>query len=161
MKLTFRLRFYTHFGQSLFLSGNHDLLGNGDFERAVALKYLNEAFWEVSLNVPEECVPDTEIIYNYVLRNADGSLLYDWGKNRVLNPAAFQADEVLMIDAWNSPGLYENVFYTEPFKRVLLPGRQTEFRAAAPSKVTHTFKVKAPLLTKNQTLCLLGNAPAL
>jgi len=161
MKLTFRLRFYTHFGQSLFLSGNHDLLGNGDFERAVPLKYLNEAFWEVSLNVPEECVPDTEIIYNYVLRNVDGSLLYDWGKNRVLNPSAFQADEVLMIDAWNSPGLYENVFYTEPFKRVLLPGRQTEFRAAAPSKVTHTFKVKAPLLTKNQTLCLLGNAPAL
>jgi 4-alpha-glucanotransferase len=161
MKLTFRLRFYTHYGQSLFLTGNHDLLGNGDFERAVALKYLNETFWEVSLAITEEGVPDANIIYNYVLRNADGSLLYDWGKDRVLNPAAFRADEVLMIDAWNSPGLYENVFYTEPFKNVLLQGRQREFQSAAQSKVTHTFKAKAPLLSKNQTLCLLGNNPAL
>src|SRR5437867_6978165 len=103
MKLTFRLRFYTHFGQLLFLSGNHELLGNNDPERALPLRYVSEKFWEVSLDFPAGTFPDTRIIYSYVLRNVDGSFICDWGNDRALDLASFDCEEVLLIDSWNSP----------------------------------------------------------
>jgi 4-alpha-glucanotransferase len=161
MKLTFRLRYRTEFGQSLFLTGEHDILGNGRMEKAVPLQYLNPEFWEAIIHLPDGAAPDAEIIYCYISRNADGSVIQDWGRDRKINPVAFEQDEVLILDSWNDAGTCENVFYTEPFKQVLLKANHTEARSPAPPDPTHTFKVKAPLLTKGQTLCLLGETPVL
>jgi 4-alpha-glucanotransferase len=161
MKLSFRLRYRTKFGQSLFLTGDHDILGSGQIETAVPLQYLNPECWEATIQLPGNAAPDAEIIYNYISRNADGSVIQDWGRDRRINPAQFEQDEVLILDSWNDAGTCENVFYTEPFKQVLLKANLTEVRSPAPPAATHTFKVKAPLLAKGQTLCLLGETPAL
>jgi 4-alpha-glucanotransferase len=200
MRLTFQLRFYTHPGQSLWLTGNHEIFGNGDLSRAIPLQYLNSQFWHATLVFPPAAPPDAEITYNYVLRNPDGTVIYDWGADKTINPASLTNDEVLIMDSWNPAGLYENAFYTEPFKNILLPSlsltprfsdsvrdersetnknplslapRFSGVSSAAPEaskpfqrfppppSTTHTFKVKSPLLTPNQTLCLLGNSPAL
>ncbi|HTL54853.1 MAG TPA: 4-alpha-glucanotransferase [Candidatus Limnocylindrales bacterium] len=161
MRITFQLRFHTQFGQSLWLSGNHEILGNGSIEEAVPLQYLNEELWQVTLVIPQNAVPDADIVYGYFLREADGGICCDWGKDRVINPASFSVPEVMVIDSWNSTGLVENAFYTEPFKEVLLKPDLAEVRLPSPTRITHVFKVKAPLLQKNQTLCLLGNVPAL
>ena len=45
MKVQFYLRFYTHTGQNLFITGNIDALGNHDAEKAFPLQYLNDQFW--------------------------------------------------------------------------------------------------------------------
>ncbi|MDE3237047.1 MAG: 4-alpha-glucanotransferase, partial [Bacteroidota bacterium] len=68
---------------------------------------------------------------------------------------------VLIKDAWNFAGYFENAFYTEPFQKVLLKENHTAVKIAVPKKVTHVFKAKAPLLAKGQTLCLLGSATSL
>ncbi len=161
MKLTFRLRFHTEYGQSLFLTSDHELFGNGMVEKAVPLHYLNEESWTVTLELPGRALPDAGIVYNYFLRNRDGSLVYDWGTDKVINPASFRQKDVLIIDAWNHAGYYENAFYTEPFKQVLLKANHTEVVTDTPANVSHYFKVKAPLLAKGQTICLLGNRPGL
>ena len=161
MRVTFRLRYHTDFGQSLWLTGNHELLGNGQAERAIALQYLNEEFWQVRLVMAAAAMPEAGIVYSYLLREAEGTVVQDWARDRIISLAAFKADELLIIDSWNSPGQCENVFYTEPFKQVLLKPNRAQVRAPAPAKVTHIFKVKAPLLVSGQTLCLLGNTPAL
>lgn len=161
MRFTFQLRFRTHPGQSLFLTGNHEILGGGRFESALPLRYLDPETWEVSLVLPRSAAPDLDISYRYVLREADCSLEYDWGDDRVFNPFAFPQEEILILDAWNNPGFVENAFYTEPFKHILLKANHTEVPVAAPARTTHLFKAKAPLLEKGQTLCLLGNTPAL
>src|SRR5579871_3750767 len=101
MRFIFKLRFYTHFGQSLWLTGNHPALGNGEPERALPLRYVNHEFWEGVLEFPANAIPDTEIVYNYILRNADGSLIQDWGHDRVMNPSSFSASEILIVDSWN------------------------------------------------------------
>jgi len=160
MKLIFRLRFHTKVGQSLFITGNHDLLGAGRIERAAPLQYLNADFWQTTLQFPDEAIPDAAIVYNYVLRNADGSTVQDWGDDRSINPSSFKQDEILIIDSWNHAGAVENAFYTEPFKKVLLQSNHTEIRILAAPGATHTFKVKVPLLLKGQTLCLTGNCAA-
>ncbi|HEV2437990.1 MAG TPA: 4-alpha-glucanotransferase [Verrucomicrobiae bacterium] len=161
MTLTFKLRFHTRYGQSLWLTGDHEILGGGEVERATPLRYLDQEFWQASITLPKEAATNVEIHYNYVLREADGLAIQDWGNGRAINPAAFAQEEVLIVDAWNNEGFLENAFYTEPFQQVLLKPNHTEVRGPALSDATHTFKVKAPLLEKGQTLCLLGDAAAL
>lgn len=161
MRLTFQLRFHTHPGQSLFLTGAHEFFGESRIEAALPLTWLDEHTWQAIVVVPRAALPDAGVAYHYVLRAADGSVVHDWGDDRVLNLARVNADELLIIDAWNHPGFYENAFYTEPFRDILLKANFTETHAAVPETITHIFKVKAPLLGKGQTLCLLGNAPAL
>ena len=161
MRVTFQLRFHTRPGQSLWLSGPHELLGNDNLEAAIPLQFLDSETWQVTLLIPPGAVPVTGIPYYYCLREADGTLARDWGKDRILNLPSCAVKELQIIDSWNHPGFYENAFYTEPFKEVLLKANHTEVRVPAPEKVTHLFKAKAPLLQKNQTLCCLGSAPAL
>jgi 4-alpha-glucanotransferase len=160
MKVTFRLRYRSQFRQSLWLTGSHPSLGGGDIEQAVPLEYLNEEFWQVPIELPPDTT-NTPIRYDYILRNADGSQVADWGGDRALVPSESGRDELLVIDSWNDAGAAENAFYTEPFKNVLLAGNFTKVDVPATANPTHTFRVKAPLLARGQTLCLLGDGAAL
>ena len=175
MKLTLKLRYRTAFGQSLLVTGSHPLLGAGNAARAVPLAYLNEDFWQVTLSFPRASGPKSGISYNYVLRQPDSSTVTDWGNDHGLSPELFSEEEVIVVDSWNAAGSPENAFYTEPFKEILLRDqrrsgvsaerRQLEtggqkVRRSAETPL-HTFKVKAPLLARGQTLALLGNVDAL
>jgi 4-alpha-glucanotransferase len=71
------------------------------------------------------------------------------------------ATHSVVIDSWNDLGTVENVFFTEPFRNVLLRTDKEPVGAKPPYSATHWFNVKAPLLPEGQTLCLLGNASAL
>src|SRR2546421_6080948 len=133
MRLTFRVRFHTHPGQSLWLAGDHEIFGNCNLARALPLHYQNDQFWEASLIFPPGTAPDTELAYNYVLRQPDGTHIYDWGNDKRINPASLSAGEVLVIDSWNPAGFYENAFYAEPFKKVLLKENQREALSLTPS----------------------------
>jgi 4-alpha-glucanotransferase len=162
MKLTLKLRYRTTFGQSLWVTGNHPLLGDGDAAKAIPLAYLNDEFWHVTIAFPRDtAIPKDDVVYNYSLRQPDGSTTTDWGSDHRLAPALFSEAEVLVVDSWNAAGSPENAFYTEPFREVLLRDNQTTFTRPPLTKFTHTLKVKAPLLARGQTLCLLGNATSL
>lgn len=161
MKITFKLRFHTKYGQSLWLVGNHPVLGDGQVEKAIPLQYINEEFWQTAITLPTETAPDVEIAYNYILREAGGLSIQDREDGRGIHPAAFEQKELLIVDAWNHEGFFENTFYTEPFQQVLLKSNHTEVQIPSAPAATHTFRVKAPLLAKGQTLCLVGDAAAL
>ena len=160
MNLTLRLRYATQTGQSLWVTGSHTLFGGGDPAHARPLKYLNADFWELTLPLATGAEKAT-LNYSYRLRQADGSEVTDEGRDRILKPANFKCAELLVVDAWNYAGFFANAFYTEPFKKVLLAKNVTLVKKIAPKNPTHTFRVKAPLLAKGQTICLLGNGPAL
>jgi len=155
VNLTFRVRFVTHPGQSLWLSGSHPLPAH-----PLPMAFRDHETWQVSLPLAPEAA-GSNFIYSYILQNPDGSQTTDFGRNRRLTPKDFNCSELLIIDSWNQPGFTENAFYTEPFKKVLLAGNLTPVKTSKPENPAHTFEVKAPLLKKNQTLCLLGEGPAL
>ncbi len=77
------------------------------------------------------------------------------------NPPAEGIEELQVIDAWNYAGEYENVFFTSPFRDVLLPRHKAGKKQKVKGPVTHIFRVKAPLLNEDEVVCLLGNAIAL
>ena len=58
------------------------------------------------------------------------------------------------------PDFLENAFYTAPFKKVLLAENFTEVPPPEYGRDAHLSR-QVPLLAKGQTVCLLGEGPAL
>ena len=156
-KITFQIKFHTHIGQSLLVTGNCSLLGNNTVESAFPLSYLNDEYWSGSLEIPAGEQISEDITYHYILMNNDGTTTFDWGEDKIIQPSKYKIKELLLIDSWNSSSFIENTFYTEPFQQVLLKGNYTKTESKLPSAITHVFRVKTPLLTKGQTLCILGS----
>lgn len=155
IKVIFQLRYHTNYGQQLFITANHPAFGEGILNKAFPLQYFNEEFWYGMVELPA----NSKISYNYLLKDEDDTFTVDWGKDKLLDLTTTKAQQVLIIDSWNHAGYPQNVFYTEPFQKILLP--QHQIKVTAPKKYTHLLRVKAPLLGANQKLALLGNTPSL
>jgi 4-alpha-glucanotransferase len=158
MKVTIRLRYHTRFGQELFLCGNHKLLRGGRQEAGLPLRHVNEEFWEVALDLPNKGLPRTPVSYYFLLRNPDGSCVEDFGGDRKLHLASLPRGHTLIIDSWNDMGAVENVFFTEPFRKILLRLENSRIKTGPTLRSTHVFSVKSPLLSQGQNICLLGSA---
>jgi 4-alpha-glucanotransferase len=161
VKITFVVRFHTKFGQSLFISGAHEIFGNNHPANALPMQYLNDQLWTVTIDLNKFSIPKEGIVYNYMIRYEDNSVSYDWGSDKILSTDSLASEEILIIDSWNFAGYFENAFYTEPFKHVLLKSSYTPVKVIAPKTYSHIFKAKAPLLKKGETLCIVGNDIAL
>src|SRR5690348_11241565 len=159
MKIDFYLRFYTHPGQSILVTGNIPQLGNDDIHSALALDYVNGEFWHGTLML--ETLPEEPLHYHYVLRNEDGSLTEEWGDDKMIDLPAGTVSEVQVIDTWNYAGEFGNVFYGDPFREVLLPRHKPAKKSRSKTPSTHQFLVKAPLLNADEVVCLLGNGTTL
>lgn len=155
--ISFQLHFHTTYGESLFITGNHELLGNNDLDKALPMQYFNEENWTAVLEIPTDTISENEIVYNYVFRNQDGTVEVDWGQDKRLNLNAITREQLFISDTWNHAGNFENAFYTEPFRNVLLKNNFTEVPTTTPKNTTHIFKIKAPLLEKGQTIFILGS----
>ncbi len=160
MKLQFYLRYHTKYGQTLWITGNNDYLGNNDPDKAVQLDYLNEDFWVCKIEIKKKDI-DKNISYKYILKNEDGELSFEWGNDREVEISKKDHHEIQLVDTWNHAGEYENVFYSNAFSKVLLKQHPTKNKIVSDENYTHIFKVKAPLLKKHEVVCLTGNSEKL
>jgi 4-alpha-glucanotransferase len=159
MKIDFYLRFYTHPGQTILLTGSLPQLGNDDPAAAIPLEYVNGEFWHGSVQLDNP--PHDAFHYHYILKNEDATLTEEWGNDRVIGAPEAGIEEIQAIDTWNYTGEFENVFYTSPFREVLLPRHKTGKKSRVKGGVTHIFRVKAPLLKEDEVICLLGSGTVL
>jgi 4-alpha-glucanotransferase len=154
MRIQFYLRFYTHFGETLFVTGNCDALGANEPLAALPLQYLNDEFWTASIELGKDF--ENELQYSYILKNDEGEIIQEWGNDRMVEVMKLGADDLTLVDTWNHAGEFENAFYTQPFQEVLLP-KAKEVKPKSYKNVTHVLKAKAPLLLKDEVLCMLGS----
>ncbi|MFM7646034.1 MAG: 4-alpha-glucanotransferase [Sphingomonadales bacterium] len=157
--IQFNIRYTTHPGQTLWISGNLPELGRNNPSEALCMRYVNQQFWqlEVPLSLKSR---NNKLHYRYLLKGEDGQPVAEWGNDRVLSISNNQ--DIVLIDTWNFAGEYENAFYTAPFREVLFKRKSVKHaKSIIEGTPTHTFRVKAPLLEPGQTLCLLGAAPVL
>jgi len=159
MKVQFFLRFHTGYGQSLLISGNTEELGNDDLSNALLMTYLNDDFWTAIIELKQKKIG--QLRYKYLLKTNDGEIIPEFGNDRTASFGKNGINELQFIDTWNHAGEFENAFFTAPFQNTLLDGTTSAGKAKSPKHATHIFKVKAPLLQKNEVLCLTGNAAAL
>ncbi|MEP6725125.1 MAG: 4-alpha-glucanotransferase [Bacteroidota bacterium] len=159
MKLHFYVRFHTKTGESLSVSGNIAELGNDDLSKTLPMTWLNNDFWQVTAEVDISKI--ARIHYKYILTYADGFKVVEWGNDKEIDISKSGIEEIQLVDRWNYSGDYENAFFTAPFQEILLKEDETKFTPKSPKLFTHIFKVKAPLLQKNEVICLCGSSPAL
>ncbi|MEO6814417.1 MAG: 4-alpha-glucanotransferase [Ginsengibacter sp.] len=154
MTIHFYLRYHTHFGQTLLISGNNQFLGDNDLSKAIELSYYNDDFWHLQINFPDNF--DDKIHYNYFLKDVDGAQIFDGEENRYIDVSKGKREKYTIFDTWNSPGNINNVFFSGAFTKVLLPSL-TKVKITAPKNVSHEFRVKAPLLKQGEIICLCGS----
>ncbi len=159
MKIHFFLRFQTRYGQELRISGNHPALGNDISGPGVPMQYYNDQFWHYVLECDEKdaSIPET-LNYQYSLVEAGAESIREWGEDRRISWQSTKADTLQVIDTWNHAGEFQNVFYSAPFRKVLLR-HHAQAAAKQPAKTTtHIFRVKHPLLNEDEKLCISGSS---
>ncbi len=154
MRIQFYLRFRTSFGQSLWISDNGEL-GADLIKGAIPMTYLNDEYWTATIKIDKEKA--SSFRYKYILRNDDGEIIPEFGKDRLVEVPEHGIKEVQLIDTWNHAGEYENAFYSTPFKDILLKRSSSKSSLKSKSKITHIFKVKAPLLKDDESVCIGGS----
>jgi 4-alpha-glucanotransferase len=159
MIIRFFLRFSSRQGQSLHISGSLPQLGSSDPANTLQMQYLNNEFWEASLQL-DASEMSASFIYKYIVKD-DHEVTMEWGDDRMVELPRITAEEIDCIDSWNHAGDYENAFFTAPFKKVLLPVSSTPAKPRTYRGSTHVFQVKAPLLRKHECLCIIGNVTQL
>ena len=155
MLIHFYLRFSTKFGQTLFVSGDIDQLGNNNDEEAFPLTYLNEEFWFGKIELTGKSFPE-KISYHYFLRDTDNAIIADAESERIID-IKNSSKEIIVIDTWNASSNIENAFYTKPFQQVLLSPQSKPPKIRGAKLHTHLFKVKAPLLLPHECICITGS----
>ena len=160
MKIHFRISYQTKWGQQIFVSGNVPELGNGDLKKALRLNYSDNNHWEGETNLDQSIIEN--LGYRYVLYDDTiNSFTEEWGEYRKISTEFKSTDHLFCIDLWNPANAVENVFLTSPFRNVLLKDEHiTEMNFVAEA-ITHIFKVQAPLLKKNERICIIGNCDEL
>ncbi len=117
------------------------------------MEYLNEEFWQLSVQVTVKR-ESVSLSYHYLLQTEDGVKILEGEKDRSLRIS--KNDPINFVDTWNHAGSYENVFYTAPFEQLFI-SKGKKGRSKKAESYTHYFRVKYPLLTQNEQVCLLGN----
>ncbi|MBS1948123.1 MAG: 4-alpha-glucanotransferase [Bacteroidetes bacterium] len=159
MRIQFYLRFHTKFGEAIYVSGNVDALGNNNTSKALPLQYASSEFWQATIELSDGHIGD--IHYSYLFRQQDGAFIREWGNDRVMPLSKHGIEEVQVFDTWNHAGEFENAFFSSPFQQTLLKHNKSAFKAKSVHDCTHIFKVKAPLLRKDEVLCMTGSGKAL
>lgn len=154
MKIQFYLRFFTQLGQSLFITGNCNQLGNNELDAALSMQYLTDEFWTATIELGSDF--ENELLYNYLLKNENGETVMEWGNDREVEVMKLSVDELTLIDTWNHAGEFENAFFTQPFQEVLLP-KPKKAKPKSLKGITHVFKIKAPLLKEDEVLFVSGS----
>ena len=160
MRIHFKMPYYTYWGQKLLVCGNIPELGENDLTKALALNFQLTEDWsnEIEVNRKESF----KLTYKYVLFNeVTNQFIEEWGDDRDINIDPAKIDHVFCVDIWNSAGSIENVFLTAPFQQVLLYHNHFSINPKSTEKYTHLFKVKMPMLKKNEVICLIGDCEAL
>ena len=163
MTINFYLRFSTLYGQSLFVCGNHELLGYGDESNALPLKYLNDQLWQGTVDLEPSTLND-KLKYYYILRSQNEEDVQEMRDDREIDLQRISRGKLVLFDNWNDTGDINNALLSSAFREVLLAGkvwRNAGVRIHGSSSISHEFRVKAPLLSKDECVFISGAGASL
>lgn len=157
MKINFRVKYSTVFGQSIYVVGNHPKLGDLKVEKALALSFINLEQWgtQIELYVKTKKVID----YQYVLKDdRTGVILKEWRKRSLIIDPKSPIKKIDLFDTWSSAGTVDYSFETSMFDQRLPTYKKQRL---IKKKFTHQFDIRVPLLEEDETIALIGNCDPL
>jgi len=159
MKIIFYIKYHTRFGERLAIVANAAALQSaGGY---MDMQYLNDEYWKLEAEIDIDALPGGVLQYKYLFIDKDGEQTEEFQEPRQLFPEQHRGVAILKIyDTWNFAGDVVNTFATAPFQKVLLPQRKAS-AVKINKEVTHVFAVKAPLINRDEVVCLLGDSDSL
>jgi 4-alpha-glucanotransferase len=134
---------------------NIDSLDTGETKaEELPLTYLSNEFWEIALELPAS---QKQVRYHYFLKGKDGIIINEGETDRLISFDSNKTAETEIIDTWNHAGEYENTFHTAPFSEVLFRKPDKEKKSKDKKSHGQLFRVKAPLLKKNEVVAIIGS----
>lgn len=158
MKVIFYIKYHTRFGERLAIDANAKELQseNGYMD----MQYLNDEYWKLEANINAADLTGQTLQYKYIFIDEEGIRTEEFQSPRKLVLGDQSATALKIYDTWNYAGDVVNTFSTAPFQKVLLPQRKAS-AVKLNKDTTHVFAVKAPLIKKDEVVCLLGDSDAL
>ena len=160
MTIHFHLRFHAVAGQSFYIQGNIPALEKTAATPGLLMTYLNNDYLQATLET-DAATPPGVIAYSYRIHHTDGIETLEAVSDRTIDTSAIKSDSIQVYDTWNYAGEFQNVFYTQPFREILLQQKPVKVKVPVVKNITHQFKVKWPLLKEGETIFISGAAPAL
>lgn len=162
MKCVFSIPYQTNWGEEIWVSGDHSLLGGGKYEAAFPLTYTGSSVWEGEMVFPEA---STKLTYFYLLKRADGTIVKEWGNGRILSWDQHNGEKILCHDYWFSPRPEEKAWFSSAFTRKEKGHLDTEI-PSNPSKGIREkkylqFHIQTPRLDSHMYVGVLGNVQSL
>lgn len=165
--VTFRIPYYTQWGQSVVVCGSAPLLGSCNVKRGLLLTPLhqgNELIWRGSIEVPSsfEC----EYIY-YVVDDEKNTLRWEMGNKRklVLPDTVQDGEEVELYDLWQTGS--DALPFRSAFKDVIFrnssslmverPLGMLQHKLSIDDSVLLHFKICCPNLEKGTSVYVIGS----
>lgn len=161
MEIRFLLRFSTKPGEFFSILGGCDQLGNFDLNKGLKMSYLNSFFWEAKIKFDLKENPIDSFTYKYVFYTLDGLVTEELVIDRKVDINLSEGLNLEFIDTWNYAGDINNVFYSMPFKKVFFEKSFDQNPVHSNEFFTHEFRVKAPLIKKDQKLVVIGGCASL
>ena len=158
MHCHFFLKFHTRIGQSLWIKIQSVNTEDDSAGQLFPLTYLNEEVWDFEYDVPEG---QNSIHYNYLLKGEEGIIVEEGETERTIYFTDKNITKTEIIDIWNFAGEYENVFHSSAFSNVLFAKHHKEKKKNNATGAAQQFRVKAPLLKKNEAIVLIGSGKTL
>ena len=155
MKVTFHINYKTVWGQSLWISGSSDPVGNWDEKAAFPMKHVGNGEWEATLTYSSNFTFE----YKYFVRNNDNSTSWEGGKNRIFGP--FQSKCIEIRDFWRPQIDNESVLFTKVFSSVIFNRKEAIKSEKKSLAKALRFNLRAPRVAADQTIGIVGNCPAL
>ncbi|MFV0237387.1 MAG: 4-alpha-glucanotransferase [Flavobacteriales bacterium] len=157
MKINFRVKYSTAFGQSIYVIGDHPILGNSKMDQAQPLNFINLEQWgnQVEIHVKSKKL----IEYQYVVKDdRSGIILKEWKKRTFTIDPSSTIKKIDLFDTWSSAGTVDYSFETSMFDTFLPTYKKQRLTQ---TKFTHQFDIHVPLLKVNETIALIGSCDPL
>ncbi|MFZ4463010.1 MAG: 4-alpha-glucanotransferase [Bacteroidales bacterium] len=156
MKLVLKVNYKSNWGQTLHVCGDHSILGSWDSEKALPMAYSGNDEWLAETEFPEGAA----FYYKYFIREANGFIHWEGGKNRFLSNSDYSL--IVVRDEWQPIHEPMRVLHSKAFTEVLMKPEKlyTQSKKAKSSKLLR-FNLLAPRIGKGFGIGIIGDGKAL
>ena len=156
MLIHFYIKFTSKYGESLRIVFHGS--GAGEEELSFPLNYLDDEYWDVSVQAAALPNYDT-LIYSVIFQPETGNASEIISK-RVIDLKKVKNDLLDIIDGPEEIQLYNQVFSTSPLKK-LISNPKDKSKKHSDKDYNVIFKVKIPPLPERRIVCISGSSKKL
>ncbi|MBN1506261.1 MAG: 4-alpha-glucanotransferase [Sedimentisphaerales bacterium] len=153
--VTFRIHYYTRWGENLFLECLTPARGKGAAERQVhPMQHVGDGFWSLRLDRLE---PGSLLEYRYEFRDGRG----DGRREPALRRLEITGGKQAVWDHWLACELPDGAFLRQAFAGIIFNPSREAVRMPSPQKRRLRVTIRAPRVMAWQRLCISGGHPLL